>query len=547
MKTKFKKNKGITLIVLVITIIVLLILAGVTIASLSGENGILTRAKEAKIATENAKKDELEKLEELNAYIENGGTGIFNGAKEVNRPQVTEGMIPVKFNGNDWVICAEDDNEWYDYTNKNWANIMLSDGTYKDKNNIGQVVKENELGSMFVWAPRYAYSINKYKTAVAGNEGTTQNITDVTFLVGKSNKDKDGKTYERDYDVTKVSEGQATPKIVHPAFTFGEKELTGIWSAKFEASMAENNNNTVNNNDVTTKTVKILPNALTWRYIKVGNIFDNCLNMNKTNNIYKLSNSTDSHLMKINEWGAIVYLATSQYGVTPTMNSKYTKENVSSTEIEGYSEWSGAKDYKTNISQSTTGNVTGIYDLNGGAWEYVAAYWDNETGNISSQGTSKYFTENKLKPEYEKYWDKYEVSQKEKDEDRKGLWDKDNTFNNIRKEITDNRFNLMKNKKGDVLYEVIKAGEYSYFGKKADNNYEWKKDVTPPSVIPYGSTCYNKDYALIGNCAQSFLLRGGGWGDGNYAGVFASHGSRGVVSFNVRFPSNLGCYVKMKN
>ena len=44
-----KNNKGITLVALVITIIVLLILAGVTIASLSGDNGILTRGKQAKL------------------------------------------------------------------------------------------------------------------------------------------------------------------------------------------------------------------------------------------------------------------------------------------------------------------------------------------------------------------------------------------------------------------------------------------------------------------------------------------------------------------
>ena len=51
------RNKGITLIALVITIIVLLILAGVTIAALSGDNGILTRAKEAKQKTEQAQKE----------------------------------------------------------------------------------------------------------------------------------------------------------------------------------------------------------------------------------------------------------------------------------------------------------------------------------------------------------------------------------------------------------------------------------------------------------------------------------------------------------
>ena len=516
MKIKLKNDKGITLIALVITIIVLLILAGVSIAMLTGDNGLLTRAKEAKSATENAKKDELAKLEDLNSYIENGGKSIYNIEKGVNRPQLAEGMIPIKFNGTNWVICSENDDDWYNYDDKTkkWANIMLSDGEYTDKNAIGQVVAENELGSMFVWIPRYAYSIKQYKTAVVGEEGTTQNITDVSFLVGRSNQDGKGNVYERDYDVAKVSEGKATPKIVHPAFTFGDSELTGIWSAKFEASMKEPNNNTVSNNNVTTKTVKVLPNTLTWRYIQIGNMFDNCLNMNKTDNVYKLTKSTDSHLMKNSEWGAIAYLATSKYGVTPTKNARNSKENVSEIDMEGHSEWTGAQDYKANVSQTTTGNITGIYDLNGGAWEYVAAYWNNENGNLSGQGTTKYFVENKLKPEYEKYWDKYEVSKREKDEDENGLWDKDNNFNNVRKEITDDRFNLMKNKKGDAMYEVIRAGEYSYYGKKSDNKLGWIKDVIPPNDAQYGTTCYNNDFALIGNCTQSFLRHGGAWWDG---------------------------------
>ena len=65
----FRKNQGITLIALVITVIVLLILAGVTIATLTGDNGILTRAQEAKGRTEEAQ--EKEKLDMLlqDAYI----------------------------------------------------------------------------------------------------------------------------------------------------------------------------------------------------------------------------------------------------------------------------------------------------------------------------------------------------------------------------------------------------------------------------------------------------------------------------------------------
>ncbi len=65
-----KKEKGITLIALVITIIVLLILASVTIATLTGENGILTRANEAKEQTEIASVKEQAQLDIANWIAE---------------------------------------------------------------------------------------------------------------------------------------------------------------------------------------------------------------------------------------------------------------------------------------------------------------------------------------------------------------------------------------------------------------------------------------------------------------------------------------------
>ena len=62
MKTRIKSRKGITLIALVITIIVLLILAGVAITMLSGENGILRQAASAKTEYEEKSKEEIEGL-----------------------------------------------------------------------------------------------------------------------------------------------------------------------------------------------------------------------------------------------------------------------------------------------------------------------------------------------------------------------------------------------------------------------------------------------------------------------------------------------------
>lgn len=72
-KKFFIKERGITLIALVITIIVLLILAGVTIATLTGENGILTRASEARDKTEEAQEEELRRLTQAEAatHLEN--------------------------------------------------------------------------------------------------------------------------------------------------------------------------------------------------------------------------------------------------------------------------------------------------------------------------------------------------------------------------------------------------------------------------------------------------------------------------------------------
>ena len=68
-KNIVKKQTGITLIALVITIIVLLILAGVSIAMLTGNNGILTQAKFAKENTQTAKEQEEKGLDKINSYI----------------------------------------------------------------------------------------------------------------------------------------------------------------------------------------------------------------------------------------------------------------------------------------------------------------------------------------------------------------------------------------------------------------------------------------------------------------------------------------------
>ena len=113
-KTK-KYTRGITLIALVITIIVLLILAGVTIAALSGDNGILTRAKEAKEKTELAQKEEEKNLENMENILNNATNFSNINMKDTNpsgampenvtilENDANKGIVIRDKNGNEWV------------------------------------------------------------------------------------------------------------------------------------------------------------------------------------------------------------------------------------------------------------------------------------------------------------------------------------------------------------------------------------------------------------------------------------------------------------
>ena len=76
---KLKKEKGITLIALVVTIVVLLILAGVSINALFGDTGIINKAKEAQNKMEEAKNSDLQVINGLNEWLDNQVNGTTSG------------------------------------------------------------------------------------------------------------------------------------------------------------------------------------------------------------------------------------------------------------------------------------------------------------------------------------------------------------------------------------------------------------------------------------------------------------------------------------
>ena len=622
-----KKEKGITLIALVITIIVLLILAGVSIAMLTGDNGILTQATAAKkenirgkekeqiklamqslriqkekdnlsliVTSEELQKQleydgakdvtveagENEKLivnyqESKNSYIvdqkgnieENGtnegttGENGYNKEKNVNSPKVAKGMIPIKYNGTDWVVCSEEDPEWYNYDNtKKWANVMLSDGKYKEGTvQEGQVVKENELGSMYVWIPRYAYRI-------AGEK----NI-EVNFLKGTTNKDKNDKEYTTDQNVD-----TKTTAIVHPAFNLGGKELSGIWVSKFEASGTNKDGEAVGNASSSsqneqyapdeTTIAKSLPNKISWRHITIGESQKRSMDIaGSQKEKYGLENA-NSHLIKNSEWGAVAYLCYSQYGNVPKANRAgtyasggywydlYTGQGPKNITDEGYyTKIDNTHNYDTENGRlaSTTGNVTGIYDMNGGSWELIAGYLDNENQALNdygktSEGNIKYFENGKLNETYANLWDKYDVSEEEKTNKiaisdgtaltQNELWDtnkKEEKYQEARRKITEDIYNNMRKHKGIGINEV--STEFSFYSPYGTSPI-WGWFITAKQAIEGINTfaeAWDSDYMLIGHSGGPFIARGGDLSYEQGTGVLASDIADGNTAFTDTF------------
>ena len=153
-------------------------------------------------------------------------------------------------------------------------------------------------------------------------------------------------------DVTRpVTDVRYADYIPHPAFEF-DGSKAGIWVGKFESSGS-------------TSKVTIMPNTKSMANINVGGIFSACLGIK---DIYKLT--SDSHMMKNIEWGVVAYLTESKYG-----------RNGIEIEFNNSNFFTGAGDYEANILQSTTGNVYGIYDINGGVREYIAGILENKKSN----------------------------------------------------------------------------------------------------------------------------------------------------------------------
>ena len=323
---------------------------------------------------------------ELNASI----------AQRATNPVLSDGMIPVVIsdNGDVKTIASTDDN-WYDYSSQKWANVVLvnssSRSSYEDT--TGKTVNQSDILAYYVWIPRFRYKIWTTGVSSAGFEDRI----DVVF---------EGFNDSMSLGTTVGS------YRTHPAFWFdGDNDgtvdngetLAGIWVGKFETT-----------GSVDTPT--ILPGVAPLHSQNVSSLFNVSLKFSNGSlntstgkvtfpggsngytipgTTYGLGIEVDSHMAKNSEWGAVAYLAHSRFGINKEVESNYFTSLMTGCGISDGGT-SCLNKYGSGISeytQSTTGNITGVFDLSGGTYEYVMGNFDGQKGSsgFSVLPESKYY------------------------------------------------------------------------------------------------------------------------------------------------------------
>ena len=342
-------------------------------------------------------------------------------------------MIPVKYTGSttnaQWTSISNPEDrsnqgDWYNYNQKQWANAITVKDPSKYKNQT-KVVDQSDILGYWVYIPRYAYEVMR-------RDGTDNPVSAQNFLIHFEKKtdakrhptacSTTGKDYRTQCDLDRsYIKGQLSNTgtwATHPAFTFGAKELNGIWIGKFETTG-------------TTAQPTVLPNEahISGYYsgmkYEIGNFYSlsKTLGINDPNNVGGGDFTTtqnnhhlaklSSHMVNNNDWGAATYLSASKYGAGyngvqinangAEYNGSYGITGCGPQSNNNTSEYddSGTLDapqacgntdraYNGKLGKlaSTTNNVYGIYDMSGGGWEYVAASY---TSDLNSSSTN-YFS-----------------------------------------------------------------------------------------------------------------------------------------------------------
>ena len=373
---------GITLVALVVTIVVLLILAGITITYVMGDNSIFKKAQEAKNKTEEAMQNEQEYLGNLGNTIHN----YINGTGTNTPPtpdKLEKGKLVTKDkeeyideNGDKAPIpggfCVVEDSK-DDPTDKNTVRdgLVISDVAGDDLDN-------SKKGNQFVWIPVPDYS--KFHLIEGYANGHSQNLLSQatnpsreagdTTTAGSPGKPNDANS------VAGTAESIAMYKSV--------KENKGFYIARFEAGIAGTTvSTTTNDTNKQTQDGSIKPvsqkgvgawNWISWGGTSSDTASDGLPGNDNANGAVKVARSMykDDNTHKVT--------STLCYGVQWDAALNFIDPNYESGNATGYVKDSTGKGNYSKII-ATTGNNTAyqhkhIYDISGNIWEWTMEAYD---------------------------------------------------------------------------------------------------------------------------------------------------------------------------
>ncbi|MBQ2872553.1 MAG: hypothetical protein IJE89_00965 [Bacilli bacterium] len=191
-------------------------------------------------------------------------------------------------------------------------------------------------------------------------------------------------------DAPMTLENATSEYRTHPAFWWdndndnivdSDEMLPGIWVGKFEASEGDDR----------AGPYVIVPNRLPLTGLTIANMFS-------------LLQDGRDHMIKNSEWGAVAYLSHSKYGINKEVrinnSSVYTGCGASTANAGSTSGCPNAFGTVSSYPQSTTGNITGVFDMSGGANEFVMGHFGNA---INDNGYDSGFSELPDKKYYDVY------------------------------------------------------------------------------------------------------------------------------------------------
>ena len=384
LRDTLRRNKGITLIALVVTIIVLLILAGISIAMLTGQNGILNRAAEAKEKTRVAQEDESQKLkgyedimaqytgnlpsrEETKPYFPNSTFSYKEG-------DLSTGLVIKDGNANEYV-WVEVPTTIYDNTtyNNNGANkpkntdewekireclkaytVDYSDSSYKDTNTDGttySVDYQNMLKSVYTnggfWLGRYE----------AGLEGDTPRISSTAISASDKAVVKQNKI---PYNFVTRDEAQELATRMNyngctSSLIFGiQWDLTLKYIEEKTVELAEEANKDTVRADIKSK--------LTSNSTTIGNYYNSEFTLNRG----KFATYND-----LSDW--------------KSYNSEEKPTLVTGSQKQAQSSNSNAILLTTGATDAT--NLQNIYDIAGNVWEWTREIYATSNPCVNRGGS----------------------------------------------------------------------------------------------------------------------------------------------------------------